>query len=138
MKTVYVSGPLTGISNPRALKTFYESIGRVCLHVGFNPYIPHQHSDPLQHPNMTPQAVYELDRQNVSQSDVVIAYVGIPAIGVGQEVEIAHTSGVPVILVYEAGRSITRMVRGNPSIFAEVSGTGPQAILSGLATTLML
>lgn len=121
MNKAYISGPLTNTPKINTLKKFYEKLGDECLRQGWNAYIPHQHSDPLMHPNIDPETVYRLDRQNVICSDLVIAYVGIPSIGVGQEIEIAATARIPVILLFERDRSVSRMVRGNPIVVAEIT-----------------
>src|ERR1043166_7651245 len=95
---VYVSGPLTDVPNEmrQSLRDFYERIGTECSKLGFKPYVPHVHSDPIQFAHLTPFEVDGLDRAGVLQSNLIIAYVGIPAIGVGIEIEIANDAGIPV------------------------------------------
>jgi hypothetical protein len=132
MKVVYISGPLTGVRNIDNLRNFYENVGAIVSLLGAKPYIPHQHSDPIKHPNISPRKVYLLDRKNVCNADLVIAYVGIPSIGVGQEIEIANRYCKPVVLLYETNRTVSRMVRGNPSVMAEVVGPDWRGILSNL------
>ncbi|GIK37986.1 MAG: hypothetical protein BroJett011_18190 [Chloroflexota bacterium] len=136
MKKVYISGPLTNLPNGDMLKAFYEQIGVVCSRLNMQPYIPHQHSDPILHPEISPQAIYDLDRTNVVSAELVIAYVGVPALGVGQEIEIAKQHNIPVILVYELGCSVTRMVRGNPIVAAEVVGRDFNHIVAQLEQIL--
>lgn len=136
MKKVYISGPLTNLPDADTLKAFYEQIGVVCSRLNMLPYIPHQHSDPILHPEIPPRAIYDLDRTNVARADLVIAYTGVPALGVGQEIEIAKQHNVPVILVYELGRSVTRMVRGNPIVVAEVVGKDFNHIIAQLEQIL--
>ena len=58
---------------------------------------------------------------------VVIAYAGIPSFGVGIEVELAREHGVPVILVAERERPVSRLLLGNPAVvevvrFADLDG----------------
>lgn len=115
---VYISGALTGVSKPDALKDFYEAIAEVCEKANMQPYVPHLVSDPTQNPDMTPKEVYKLDRDKVAHSDLVIAYVGVPSLGVGSEIEIARENNVPVILLMEKTAHVSRMVRGNPAVIA--------------------
>jgi len=136
MKRIYVSGPLTCQANAQRLKALYEAIADVCQRLGFESYVPHLASDPMQHPHLSPQHVYNLDRSNVEEADIVIAYVGTPAIGVGQEIEIARQRGIPVILLYETGQIVTRMVRGSPAVIAEVTGFDQVQLLSNLEQVL--
>lgn len=117
---VYISGALTRVEEPEELKGFYEEIGGVCRSVGLTPYIPHQHTDPIADPDISPEEVYERDRIEVQNSDLLIAYVGIPSLGVGSELEMAKESGVPIILLYEEDRPVSRVARGNPAIVAQV------------------
>lgn len=126
-KSVYIAGPLTDMpADKRAMmRKFYESLGDVCREFGLNPYLPHRHSDPELQAHMTPQRVDQVDRLGVTSSYLVIAYVGVPSIGVGIEVEMANHANKPVVIMAEqtklVGRRITRLVRGNPAVMAEIS-----------------
>jgi 2'-deoxynucleoside 5'-phosphate N-hydrolase len=137
MKYIYISGPLTGQTSAFLLKAFYENIATVCSRNGFEPYLPHLASDPVQHAHLSADHVYSLDRSNVEQAHLVIAYVSTPATGVGQEIEIAHQHGIPVILMYETGQAVSRMVRGSPAVIAEVTGLDRDQLLARLEDTLI-
>ena len=117
---VFISGALTGIQNPDLVKGNYERLARLCEKSGLEVYVPHQHSDPLAHPHVPAQQVYEMDKYHVRTAGLVIAYVGIPSLGVGQEIEIAQTHAVPVLLLCERGRPLSRMTRGSPNVIAEI------------------
>jgi hypothetical protein len=60
--------------------------------------------------------VYEIDRAHVTSAAVLIAYAGIPSFGVGIEVELAREHAVPVIIVAERDRPISRLLLGNPAV----------------------
>ena len=120
---VYVSGPLTGIDHLEDLKKFYEDIAAVCVKESIQAYVPHLFTDPIRNPLMTAQEVYALDRKHVKESNLVLAYVGMPSIGVGQEIEIARERNIPVVLLFEAGAKVSRMARGNPAVIAEICFT---------------
>lgn len=133
---VYVSGALCGVSNLDELRAFYESIARVCREAHMVPYVPHLVTDPVRNADLSPREVYELDREQVANSDLVIACVGIPSFGVGMEVEIARQHGIPVILLSERGKPLSRMARGNRAVIAEVPYADFQEALAGLADLL--
>lgn len=116
----YVSGVLTGVESLDVLKKFYEDISRVCAAEGVAAYVPHLVTDPEKNAEITPREVYELDRLKVIESNLVIAYVGVPSLGVGQEIEIARESNIPVLLMMEKEARISRMARGNPAVIAEI------------------
>jgi nucleoside 2-deoxyribosyltransferase len=118
--TAYVSGALTGGDEITLLKHFYERIAETCKSVGIEAYVPHLVSDPIGNPNMTPEEVYDLDRRQVLDSNLLVAYVGYPSLGVGQEIEIARENNIPVVMLMENDRRISRMARGNPAVVAEI------------------
>jgi hypothetical protein len=125
-RSAYIAGPLTDMSpDKRALmRGFYESLGAICLEFGLEPFLPHRHAGPETQAQLTPQRVDQIDRLAVTQSYLVIAYVGEPSIGVGIEVEMANHANKPVVILAEQtrliARRITRMVRGNPAVVAEI------------------
>jgi len=120
MSKVYLSGALTRIKEPDQVKKFYEDIGTLCRHLQLNPYIPHTVSDPIFNQDLDPKRVFEIDKTQVKQSDLIIAYLGIPSFGVGMELAYAECYAIPVILLYEEGKPISRFARGIPTIIAEI------------------
>ena len=85
----YISGALTGLSKDSNMKEFYEKVAEIVdlvLGIG-TAYVPHKHTDPIKDPDITPEEVYRVDKGRVCESDIVIAYVGIPSLGVGAELE---------------------------------------------------
>lgn len=120
MKKVYVSGALTNTPNPEELKMFYEGIGKVLVKVGLDPYIPHLHTDPIKNGDITPAEVFRTDKTNIKSSDMVIAYIGTPSLGVGMEIAYAEDQGIPLIIMYEKGQVVSRFPRGVPTIIKEI------------------
>lgn len=134
---VYISGALTNVPHVNSLKLLYESIGKVCVEYNLDPYIPHMHTDPLQHPNLTPAEVFANDKEKVSLSSLVIAYVGYPSIGVGMEIGYAEVCGIPVILLYEKDAIVSRFPRGIPNLLAEISFVNHEDALSQIRKVVM-
>lgn len=142
---VYISGALTVPDDLRSkLKVFYEEIGEVCIACGCDPYLPHQHTDPVEHADVAPPVVYEIDEGRVASSDLVIAYAGQQSSGVGMEIEIARRCRVPVLLVYEESKladgMVSRIVLGNPAVCGRVTfswtGEGKQPVWDGIRRVL--
>jgi nucleoside 2-deoxyribosyltransferase len=125
-RSVYIAGALTDMTElQRAkLRLFYESLGATCAEFGLTPYLPHQHSDPTLMTSLTQARVDRVDRLAVTSSYLVVAYVGVPSVGIGIEVEMAYHAGKPVVLIAEQtkfnSRRISRLVRGNPGVIAEI------------------
>ncbi|MDJ0732777.1 MAG: XRE family transcriptional regulator [Nostocaceae cyanobacterium] len=136
MYKVYVSGALTDVDNPEKTKALYEKIGILCKSIGFQAYVPHLHTDPVNNPNITPREVFEKDKHQVSVSDLVIAYLGSLSFGVGMELAYAETNNIPIILLYETGKRISRFPRGIPTVIAEVEFNDYEDALNKLKDVL--
>jgi len=136
MSNVYISGALTGIENPTVIKAFYEAIGLLCEKMGFHAYVPHINTDPINNPDISPRQVFETDKRQVSASDLVIAYLGCPSFGVGMELAYAEMKAIPIILLYEKGKHISRFPRGIPTVFSEIQFTNSEDALEQLKTVL--
>ena len=120
MYKIYVSGALTNVENPAETKTLYEKIGLLCEEVGFQAYVPHLYTDPVNNPDITPREVFDKDKHQVSISDLVIAYLGSLSFGVGMELAYAENNKIPIILLYETGKRISKFPRGIPTVIAEI------------------
>lgn len=118
---IMVVGPLTVYHDHKQVREFYDEIIKTCKKIGFRAYNSHKFTDPYKHPHIKPKEVYYIDKKLVSDVKLVIAYVGSPSTGTGQELEIAADNDVPIILVFEKGRKISRMVLGNPSIINKIT-----------------
>jgi hypothetical protein len=123
----YISGALTGIEDAARMKLFYELLAEIAAAAGLRPYLPHRVTDPIATAHLDPRAVYEIDRAHVTAAAMVVAYAGLPSFGVGIEVELAREHGVPVIVVAEGDRALSRLLLGNPAVvevvrFADLEG----------------
>src|SRR2546425_1694660 len=139
----YVSGAVAALEDGARMRLFYELLAEVVETVGLRAYLPHRVSDPVAAAHLDPRTVYDIDRAHVTASRVVVAYAGIPSFGVGIEVELAREHGVPVVLVVERDRTVSRLLLGNPAVvevvrFADLDGLrgGLAAALERVATSL--
>jgi hypothetical protein len=105
---IYVSGALTGVKSVDEQKRFYQAIANVCLRHHLTPYLPHEWTDPLTTTHFSPQQSYERNRTEILRSQLVIAYTGLPSLGVGAEVELANQYKMPVIPLFERDRHSRR------------------------------
>jgi hypothetical protein len=136
MDEVYISGALTAIADGARTRVFYELLAEIVSECGLRPYLPHQATDPVAAPDLDPRSVYEIDRARVSRSGLVIAYAGAPSFGVGIEVEIARERGVPVILVAERDRTVSRILLGSPAVVDVVRFTDLAALRQALGDAI--
>ncbi|MEQ8997173.1 MAG: XRE family transcriptional regulator [Coleofasciculus sp. B1-GNL1-01] len=133
---IYISGALTGVENPLKLKVFYESIGALCETMEFQAYVPHLKTDPINNPDVSPRQVFETDKRQVSSSDLVIAYLGCPSFGVGMELAYAEIHKIPLILLYEKDKNISRFPRGIPTVISEIKFSSDEDALARLQKIL--
>ncbi len=129
----YISGALTALEDGARTRLFYELLAEVAGTAGLRAYLPHRVTDPVAASHLDPRAVYDIDRAHVTGSRVVVAYAGIPSFGVGIEVELARENGIPVILVVERDRTVSRLLLGSPAVVEVVRF----ADLDGLRRTLV-
>jgi hypothetical protein len=123
----YISGALTALDDAPRIKLFYEVLAEIAEAAGLRPYLPHRVTDPVTAAHLDPRAVYEIDRSHIAGAGVLVAYAGIPSFGVGIEVELAREHDVPVVIVAERERPISRLLLGNPAVadvvkFADLDG----------------
>jgi len=132
----YVSGALTSLEDGARTRLFYELLAEVVGAAGLRAYLPHRVTDPEAAAHLDPRAVYDIDRAHVTGSRVVVAYAGIPSFGVGIEVELAREHGIPVILVVERDRTVSRLLLGNPAVVEVVRFADLVGLRRALVTAL--
>jgi hypothetical protein len=132
----YVSGALTSLEDGARTRLFYELLAEVVEASGLRAYLPHRVTDPVTTAHLDPRAVYDIDRAHVTGSRVVVAYAGIPSFGVGIEVELAREHGIPVILVVERDRTVSRLLLGNPAVVEVVRFTDLEGLRRALIGAL--
>ncbi len=135
-RKVYISGALTGIENSAEIKAFYEAISSLCQEMLFQAYVPHLATDPTTNPDVSPQQVFEIDKLQVSNSDIVIAYLGIPSLGVGMELAYAEINNISLILLYERSKTVSRFPRGIPTVISEIQFSSKEDALAQLRSVL--
>jgi 2'-deoxynucleoside 5'-phosphate N-hydrolase len=122
----YVSGALSDL--PEEVRerylAFYVAIGELLASCGLEPYVPHLHTDPVKHKDVTPGQVDDIDRTAVTMSVIVVAVLDYPSLGVGGEVEMAYHANKPVVALCQKdrleSRRISRLTRGNPAVAEEI------------------
>ena len=132
----YVSGALTSLEDGARTRLFYELLAEVVEGAGLRAYLPHRVTDPATTAHLDPRAVYDIDRAHVTGSRVVVAYAGIPSFGVGIEVELAREHGIPVVLVVERERTVSRLLLGNPAVVEVVRFTDLDGLRRSLVAAL--
>jgi len=115
-KKVYIAGALTNVQENANRTKLYEYIANVCNQLGFNVYVPHlskQLLPPSTVKRLTPERIFDWDTQRVTESDIVVAYVGLASLGVGIELGYAALLEIPLITICERGQQVSPMVLGH-------------------------
>ncbi len=113
---IVVAGPLTVCKDHTIIREFYDNIIAICGELCLTAHCSHRTTDPYTHPHVDPAYIYQQNKRLVSNASLVVAYVGEPSLGVGQELEIAASNDVPVILLVEHNTQVSRMALGSPSV----------------------
>jgi len=135
---IYIAGTLTHTRFPDKTKKFYERIAEVATQKGFEAYLPHKHTDPIEHAHISAREVYEKDYEMISDSDIMICFVGEPSLGVGTELEIAKNNNVKIILIYPKEQKISREALGNPAISEKIIYSSEEEALDKLGPILYI
>jgi nucleoside 2-deoxyribosyltransferase len=64
---------------------------------------------------LTARQVYERDEAWIQQSDLLIAEISTPSLGVGYEIGRGLQQGMPVLCLYRSGLEVSKMITGNTS-----------------------
>ncbi|MCX7918662.1 MAG: nucleoside 2-deoxyribosyltransferase [bacterium] len=124
---IYLSG---AIAAGRQKVAVYQRIAGIVYSLG------HKITSPqVFDPNVTddgkgepadPTQIFLRDMQQLAESELVIAEISIPSLGVGYEIATAIHQNKPVLCLYDIAESakqrISAIIRGNPSPLLTVQG----------------
>ena len=110
---IYFACSITG---GREFQPVYEALTRALLADGH--VIPTAHLAEAgvvdEEKVVAPAAVYTRDAAWIRAAQALIAEVSVPSHGVGYEIAFALGLGKPVFCLYQQGRSVSKMITGNP------------------------
>ena len=126
MRKIYFAGSIRGGREDHAL---YQSIIRCLRNYGevLTEHVGHEGLTASGEANMTDAAIYRRDMDWLKSSDIVVAEVSTPSLGVGFEIAGAAGLHKPVLCLYRAkdDRRLSAMISGCPDIrVAEYSMPG--------------
>jgi len=83
--------------------------------------------------NLSEAAIFKRDIEWIRQSDVVVAEVSVPSLGVGYEIGFAEQLGKQVICLYNTAAShrLSAMISGNQNVDI-LQYDRPEDVMSGL------
>jgi len=112
---IYFACSITG---GRAYEAVYQSITRALLEDGIEVPTAHLAETSVvdEEKIIKPRTVYERDVTWIRSADALVAEVSAPSHGVGYEIGYALNLGKPVLCLYEQGRTVSKMITGNPHL----------------------
>jgi nucleoside 2-deoxyribosyltransferase len=109
---IYFCGAILGGRSDLAV---YQHVVRYLQSKGHE--VPTQHvanPDALQEErSLTARRVYARDEAWIRQSDLLIAEISTPSLGVGYEIGRGLQQGMPVLCLYRTGLEVSKMITGN-------------------------
>jgi len=135
---IFFAGALNDLPNPKKTKSFYKKMALVAEKLGHMYFWAFLNgTDPDENPDVPARDVYTRDIAALDKCDIMIAYVGEPSTGTGIEMEHAHQTKKPIVLLYEQGKRISRMLLGSPAITKELIFSSEEDALKQLETYLL-
>ncbi len=109
---VYFSGSISG---GREKEHVYLVIVELLEEMGCNVLSEHVARPELlaEHSSDAPEVIYARDMLWLEESQMVIAEVSTPSLGVGYEICHALAIGKPVLCLFEEGTGLSKMILGN-------------------------
>ena len=118
--SVYIAGRID--DTDRRLFEFYERITRLIESLEFKVWLPHRDTREVikeKYKTFEERALalyHEAENIVKKRTNLIIAYVGEPSLGTGEELQMAREANVDVVGVAEEDAIITPTVLGNPSV----------------------
>lgn len=130
---IFFAGPLTELVDKEKTKAFYRKLATVAQDNGYEWFWAFLHgTDPEKNPDVPAGVVYKTDLAELAKCDLMVAYVGEPTTGTGQEIEYAKEHNIPVYLLQEKGKRLTRMVLGSPNVKGVIEFTSEEDAVAQL------
>jgi hypothetical protein len=109
---IYVSGALQGSKNLSLARGLYEWIGRTIVDAGGCAYVPHLHTDPDAASHMSATDVHATDMRAIVSACAIVACLNEPSHGVGAEIAIAVSRGIPILPILRHDIRCSRFIEG--------------------------
>ncbi len=118
VRRVYVAGAYRHNSDVEQDKTTHELVGNVCREFGCE--VVSSFGDNAEnenaHQERQTQNVYQWIEDRVKESDVLLADVSLPSLGIGGELILAKMFDKPIVLISKKGSLVSTVALGNPNV----------------------
>ncbi len=113
----YLASALTGLTDVQQdhLVKVSDIVASICEDLDINLYEPRKATDPIQHPDVSAEDVFNIDRERVLSCDLLIHVADFASTGAGEELDFALGALIPIILIAHGDTKVSRMVTGIPA-----------------------
>lgn len=113
----YLASALTDLTEKdrRRLVEVSDVVNLVCKDLEVDLYEPRKATDPVEHPDVKATDVYNMDRERVLRSDLLVHVADFASTGAGEELDFARSALIPIILIAHGDKRVSRMVTGIPA-----------------------
>lgn len=135
----YLACALTGLSpvQREQIVELSDLVDQICRSHEIDLYQPSHHTDPVKHANVPAESVFELDRERVLRSDLLIHLCHHPSTGAGEELAMASDALLPILLISHNQTRVSRMITGIPAFKVEIKYTDHDNLRSQLKDALI-
>ena len=114
----YLASALTGLDEVERQHLFgvSEIVASVCKDSQINLYEPRKATDPVNNPEVSAEDVFNMDREHVLRSDLLIHVADFASTGAGEELDFALAALIPIVLIARGDTKVSRMVTGIPAL----------------------
>lgn len=113
---IYFSGSIRG---GREHAEWYDFIVKELVRYGevISEFVADKSLTSYGSPNMTDKEIYDRDISYIMESDIIIADVSVPSLGVGYEIAYAEKLNKKVFCIYyqTEDKRVSAMITGNPN-----------------------
>ena len=116
--SAYLASALTTLTpeQRKHLIEVSEIVASICEDLEINLYEPRKVTDPVDHSKVSSEDVFNLDRERVLSSDLVIHLADYASTGAGEELDFALAALIPIVLIAHGETQVSRMVTGIPAL----------------------
>ena len=114
----YLASALTGLDEGEREQLFALSdiVTAACKELDIIVYEPRKSTDPIQHPDVSAEEVFNKDRKRVLNSDLIIHVADYASTGAGEELDFALAALIPIVMLSHGDSTVSRMVLGIPAL----------------------
>ncbi len=134
----YLTSPTMNLDNEQweSMLELSSIINNICEEHSIHLYVPWNQSHSGFHGNIPESEAIGMNREKVTNSDLLIHLCHYTSTGAGEELEIASNALIPIILISHGVTQPSRMIMGIPAFKTHLTYSEPEEIRQVLSNQL--